>query len=458
MVELRFVAEKPNGQEIAGTLTAESFGAGKKKIKQQVAQNKLKLKRIDRRDTYQYKIKKGNDKPIKGEQKAYSKKEVIDLFERLGYEVLNVEKNIITFGAKPSPNDIMMFVKISADMLEQNLSFGEILTFLINDTQNKVLRETLKQISNDLRRGVDSEKAFLKHQAVFGRFTAYMLGLASKSGNMKEIYRSTAKFLERSLEFKKNVKSALVSPMVTVLAMFLAVLYYVGYIFPETARLFTNFDMQLPPMTAFTLALSDFLTNNLLLIFILMFGPIIALWFYFTTDKGKVVRDRLLLKLPKVGDLIHKSVIEVFCRTFYAIYAGSQESITPIKISAEATGNHYFEKQVKEKTLKLMVRQGVGISDGLKASEVFTETALSRIRSGEETGNIKNSMLQLANYYESDSVYRFKNFIEFIQMLIAAYIFIVMILLTLVSAETATITPKRPGVGMMVMNFIQNLF
>jgi type IV pilus assembly protein PilC len=75
----------------------------------------------------------------------------------------------------------------------------------------------LKEISKDLKQGVDSEQAFLKHKDIFGFFTAYMLGLASKSGNMTEIYRATAKFLERKYEFKKGLRSALITPLVTVL-------------------------------------------------------------------------------------------------------------------------------------------------------------------------------------------------------------------------------------------------
>ena len=88
-----------------------------------------------------------------------------------------------------------------------------------------------------------------------------------------------------------------------------------------------------------------------------------------------------------------------------------------------------------------MMKKGVGISDALIATGVFPETAISKFRQGEETGNIKKSALQLANYYESDTVYRLKNFIEWFQIAIAVYILIAMIFLTLVSAETAVVNP-----------------
>src|SRR5690606_25145222 len=122
-------------------------------------------------------------------------------------------------------------VKISAELLEQRLAYQEVLTLLINDTQNATLRNTLRDINNDLKKGADSQATFLKYQNVFGKFTAYMLGLASKSGNMTEIYKATAKFLERRQEFRKNLRSALITPAVTIFVLLLAVLFYVAYIF-----------------------------------------------------------------------------------------------------------------------------------------------------------------------------------------------------------------------------------
>ncbi len=447
MVEFKFTAQKLNGQTISGTVTAGSVGEGKKKIQRLAEKNKLKLSDVQRKSTYVYRVRKGKDKPIRGEQKAFSKREVEDALARLGYKVLSVNKKLLNFQHKPPNADIVTFVKISAELLDQKLSYGEILTLLINDTQNATLRNTLKEISNDLRKGADSEATFLKYQHVFGKFTAYMLGLASKSGNMAEIYKATAKFLERRQEFRKNLRSALITPMVTLFVLFLAVLFYVGYIFPETAKLFVRFGIELPPMTAFTLQVSDFLVANPILIGILTFLPPLVLWQFSRTKKGRLLFDQYIIKMPVLGPLIHKTLIEVFCRVFYTLYHGSAESIEPIRIAAEATGNRYFEERIKTVSIPLMLKKGVGVTDAFEASGVFTETAISRIHSGEESGTIKNTALQLANYYESETVYRLKNLIEIIQVVIAMIIMVIMIALTLVSAETATVRPKTPGVN-----------
>jgi type IV pilus assembly protein PilC len=444
MIELRFNAVKTNGQSIVGTISAPTASQGKKKIQELVSKHGLKTKSIEKKSTYLYKVKKGNEKPFTGEQKAYNKQEVITALSKLGYQVVSVNKKLLEFSMKPPTQEIVSFVKISAELLEQKLPYNEIMTLLSNDLENKALRETIKQINNELKKGADSEKVYMKYEGVFGKFTAYMLGLASKSGNMTEIYKATAKFLERQQEFKKNLRSALITPMITVFILLLAVLFYVGYIFPETAKLFLKFDIPLPPMTAATLDFSDFILANPILLSLLIFVPPIIFWRFAQTKKGKYLTDKYMMKVPIMGSLIHKTNIEVFCRVFYTLYTGSADSIEPIRIAAEATGNSYFEGQIKEVSIPLMVSKGVGLTDALEASGIFTHTAISRFHSGEETGTIKNTAYQLANYYESETVFRLKNVIEMIQVFIAMIIMIVMIGLTLVSAETATINPKPP--------------
>ncbi|MBX3009340.1 MAG: type II secretion system F family protein [Melioribacteraceae bacterium] len=447
MVEVRFNAQRPNGQVITGNLTEESYSIAKSKINALIKKNQLKLQSIEKKSAYLYKIRKGKEKPIVGEQRAYNKDEVANALRKLGYEVVSVNRKLIDINFKPPQQDIVSFVKISAELLEQKLPFSEILTLLINDIQNKTLKETLKQINADLKKGADSEAVFLRYQSVFGKFTSYMLGLASKSGNMAEIYKATAKFLERQQEFRKNLRSALITPIVTLFVLFLAVIFYVGYIFPETAKLFVKFKIELPPLTAATLHFSDFLIGNIWLVIIGMIAPLIAFWQFSKTRSGKLIIDKYILKMPIMGSLIHKTLIEVFCRVFYTLYSGSAESIDPIRIAAEATDNAYFEQQIKNVSIPLMIKRGIGITEAFEASKVFSDTALSRFHSGEETGTIKNTALQLANYYESETVYRLKNVIELIQVVIAMVIMIVMIGLTLVSAETATISPKSPVLG-----------
>jgi type IV pilus assembly protein PilC len=199
-------------------------------------------------------------------------------------------------------------------------------------------------------------------------------------------------------------------------------------------------------MTAFTLDMSYWLSANVWWLVAAVAIPIITGIFMYKHPRGRVWFDKQLLRIPLIGEILHKTYIEIFCRVFYTLYSGSAVSITPIKIGAEAMGNKYLEEQIKNIALPIMMKRGIGISDALIATGVFPETAISKFKQGEETGNIKKAALTLANYYESDTVYRLKNFIEWVQIIIALYILVIMILLTVVSAETAIINPTKPGV------------
>ncbi len=450
MPEYRIEGVTSGGKPVQGVLEADSSRSARQKASLIAQQRKFKLLHVIAKATWVYKVQRGTEKPLMGEQKAFTKAEVQDALQKMGYRVIRVQRRFLDFKAKPPATEIVTFVRVSADLIRQKLPFNEIMQLLVNDIQNRSLREAIKDINTELKQGKDSEKAFVKHEAILGRFTAHMLGLASKSGNMAEIYESTAKFLERQAEFKKNLKSALITPLITLAVLFGAVVYYVGYIFPATAGLFKKFNIELPPMTRATLMMSDFLTANIVIIMILMAVPIVLGVRFFSTERGRLILDQYVWKAPAIGTLLHKTSIEIFCRVFYALYSGAGENIEVIRLASEACGNKYMEHKIKTIALPLMIQKGAGITEAFEATGVFTKTAISRFHSGAETGTVKNTALQLAEYYEKETTYKMKNAIDYIQLMISMIIMVVLTALTIVSSETATIRPKNPAMGQAV--------
>jgi type IV pilus assembly protein PilC len=455
MAEFRIEGVTGVGKPVQGILEADSRRAARQKASQLATARNFKLLHVIPRSTWVYKVQRGTEKPITGEQKAFTKAEVQEALQKMGYRVIYVQKRLIDFKAKPPSTEIVTFVRVSADLIRQKLPFNEIMQLLANDVQNRTLREAIKDINGELKQGRDSEKAFTKHEATLGRFTAHMLGLASKSGNMAEIYDSTAKFLERQAEFKKNLKSALITPIVTLIVLFAAVVYYVGYIFPATAKLFIKFKIDLPPMTKATLEISDFLVGNMGILLVLTIVPTILAVRFFTTERGRFILDRYVWSVPVIGSLLHKTSIEIFCRVFYALYSGSGENIDVIRMAAEASGNKYMEHQIKTVALPMMIQKGAGITEAFEATGVFTKTAIARFHSGAETGTVKNTAYQLAEYYEKETTYKMRNAIDFIQISISMVIMVVLTALTIVSSETATIRPKNPVVGQAIIEQVE---
>jgi type IV pilus assembly protein PilC len=451
MAEFRIEGLGLNGKPVQGVLEADTPRNARQKAQLLASQRKFKLTRVLQRATFMYTVQRAGEKPLKGEQKAYTKEEVQDALTKMGFKVLRINKKLFgNFKMKPPAPEIVSFVRVSADLIRQKLPYNEILVLMVNDIQNPVLRDCIREINTELKQGKDSEKVFIKQEAVLGRFVAHMLGLASKSGNMGEIYESTAKFIERQVTFKKNMKSALIMPMVTLLALAGAVAYYVMSIFPSIAEVFLKFMTEEDfkkqfPYTWYTLVASHFLQKNIVLLLAATIIPsILGYRYFFGTERGMFLRDKYLWKIPVIGSLLHKGSIEIFCRVFYALYSGSGENIEVIRMSAEACGNKYMEHQIKTVALPMMVDKGAGLTEAFEASGVFTRTAISRFHSGAETGTVKFTAMQLADYYEQESNYKMKNVVDFVSLWVNMIIMIVLLGLTLASSETATFHPKGP--------------
>jgi type IV pilus assembly protein PilC len=449
MPEFRIEGLAATGKVIQGVIEAENARAAKGKAQQLAVQRKFKLTKVIERTTWMYTVQKAGEKPLKGEQKAFTKEEVQDALSKMGFKVLRVNKKLLgNMKMKPPAADVVSFVRVSSDLIRQKLPYNEVLALMQNDIDNPVLRDCIKEINTELKQGKDSEKVFVKQEAVLGRFVAHMLGLASKSGNMAEIYESTAKFIERNVQFKKNLKSALVMPLVTLLALAGAVAYYVMDIFPSIAGIFLKFMKPDKfkaafPYTYWTLRMSDFLSANYVVILACVLIPaVVGYRFFFQTERGILLRDQYIWKIPVLGPLLHKTNIEIFCRVFYALYSGSGENIEVIKMSADACGNKYMEMRIKTVALPLMVDKGAGLTEAFEASGVFTKTAISRFHSGAETGTVKNTAQQLAEYYEQETTYKMKNVVDFISLWVNMIIMVVLLLLTLASSETATFHPS----------------
>lgn len=445
MPDFRYQGLNPSGRSVRGALFAKDKKEAKRRIGEIAAARGFRITGILKRATFTYKVQKGMEKPIKKEQKAFSKEEVEEALRKMGYRVIRVQKKLLEFNRKPPADDVVMFIRLSSDLLREKLPYDEVLQLLANDAQSKALKDTIGAIREEIREGKDGKEVFAKHEHSLGRFTSYMLGVASKSGNMAEIYESTAKYLERDRQFKKDMRSSLVMPLATVLVLMAAVAYYVMYIFPETALMFAKFGVELPPLTQGTLDLSEFLKSNIHFM-LLGIGAFGALVFSFVrSPKGRLLVDKYRIKIPIAGSLFHKTSIEIFSRVFYALYSGSGENMEAIRVAADACRNKYIEHQLKNVTLRMMLREGKGLVESLEATDVFPENAISRFRSGAETGTIRQTALQLAEYYEKETSYRMKSVIDFVNLLITAFIMVVMMALTIVSSESAMISPPMPG-------------
>ena len=440
--EYKFTGISRDGQPVQGSVFAGTKKAAQKKVNDLADRHSFRTRTLQPREIYLYRVRHANGKIMNGEQKAFSAEEIEKALEKMGLEVLKVQKKIFSYQRKPPTSDMIMFVRLSANLLREKLPFDEVLNLLVNDVSSTSLKQVIRDLNADLKGGMEAHQAFMKHQHMMGKFTAYMLGIASQTGNMAEIYEATARFLERQNEFKKSIKSSMVTPAITMVVLIAVFVWYVWVIFPETAGLFEGFGIELPPLTTKTLAFSYWMDENygwVLLVISLITGGIVT---FVKSKKGIFLIHKYLIRLPVLGSLLHKLNIEIFCRVFAVLYSGSGDNIPVIRIAAEACGNKYMESQIKSITIPMMVAQGAELVKAMEASQVFTPMVLARYRSGAETGNVRDSARQMADYYEKETTLKLASTVEMIQTVVAVVITLAIMLLTVISSEIALISPS----------------
>ncbi len=439
--EYRFSGLSLAGEPIRGTVFAPTRRAAQRRIATLSEKHQFRPEEVEKRHTYVYKVRHPSGQSIRGEQKAYSAEEVRAALDRMGLEVVRVEKKLLEFQLRPPTTDLVMFVRLSANMLRRKLPFDEVLTLLITDSSNAALSQVMRDLTSDLRSGMDGQKAFMKHQHVLGKFTAYMLGLATASGNMAEMFEATAKYLERKDEFRKNVRSALVMPAITLLVTIAAFVWYVWSLIPQMMGLFTQFEINVPFLTRTSLAFASWMDHNYWWVILLTIALVAASVIVARTDRGRFFIHKNMLRLPVLGPLLHKLNLEVFCRVFAVLYGGSGENEETMKIAAEATGNTYLEHQVKTITIPLMMARGTDLIQAMQASGVFLPMLVARFRSGAETGSVRESADEMADLYEGETKLKLEMVIESIKVGIAFFISFVVGILTVISMETAFMMP-----------------
>lgn len=448
MPYFRFRGLSPAGKTVQSEFEAPNKKAARERVAKVAAANGITVQAIEPRVVFNYKVEK-EGRQLSGEQEAYSREEVERALVKLGYKVKRVEKQLIDLKGGVSNEEIVTFIRLCSDLLKQKMTFDEILNLLYEDTSNKRLKDVIKTIQKDLKDGKDGMEVYGKHEKIFGKFATYMLSVASTSGNMAQVFESTAKFLERDAQFKKNMRRALLMPAISFIAIIGVLLFYVGYIFPATAELFIKLGVTLPPMTQATMDWAYFLQANWLIILIAFIAPIIAFIVVSNTTKGRIFVDRYIIKIPVLGDILHKTSIEIFARVFNTLYSGSGQNVEVIKVAAEACRNTYMEKQIKEVAISGMLRDGIGIIEAFEATGVFSRTAISRFRLGAESGTLRDNALMLAEYYEVQTTYKMETVINMISLAISIFVMLVIVFITVVSAETAVIQPK-PAFGSLM--------
>ncbi|MEH1912129.1 type II secretion system F family protein [Nostoc sp.] len=311
-------------------------------------------------------------------------------------------KNFQNSLVKVSVKDKAVFSRQFAVLMNAGVAIVRSLGVLSEQCSNPKLKQALVEISIDVQSGMNLSESMRKHPDCFDGLYVSMIEAGEVGGVLDEVLNRLAKLLEDVARLQNQIKSALSYPVVV---GFIAVAIFLGmtiFLIPIFATIFEQIGITLPPLTQFLMDASKFLRSPkaVILLFIIV-GLKFAYGQFGKTPGGRLTIDRLSLKVPLFGDLIQKSSVARFSRTFGSLTRSGVPILTCLEIVRDTSGNQVIANAID--SARLEIQQGGMISIALQQNEgVFPAMAIQMISIGEETGELDAMLMKVADFYEDE--------------------------------------------------------
>ena len=302
---------------------------------------------------------------------------------------------------KVSVKDKAIFSRQFAALVNAGVAIVRGLTVLSEQCSNPKLKAALVEICGDVQTGINLSDSMRKHPECFDGLYVSMVQAGEIGGVLDEVLNRLAKLLEDMARLQNQIKSAMSYPVVV---GFLATAIFVGmtvFLIPIFADIFVSIGAELPPLTLFLMTCSQVLRSYWSL---LVIGILFVLSFlykqYYKTPVGRLQIDSIALKLPLFGDLIQKSAIARFSRTFGSLTRSGVPILTCLEIVRDTSGNQVIANAID--AAREEVQQGGMISVALLTENVFPAMAIQMMSIGEETGQLDAMLMKVADFYEDE--------------------------------------------------------
>ena len=306
-----------------------------------------------------------------------------------------------------------MFVKAGIPITDALVTIGD-------ETEDVALRRSLSAIVDELRNGGLFSVAAANHPEVFPEYYVGILQSAELSGKLDEALESLAGYLEREIDTRSKVVSALSYPMVVMVMAFITVLILAGSVLPQFEPLFEELDAELPLPTRLMLFFSRFF-GDLWFVTAGFFALIVAVLVFLTKHPtGKVWKDRLVLKIPVISGIVDYAILERFCRILSAMVKAGVPLPDGLKTTTEATSNVVYKERLEVARAQML--EGRGFSDPLIDTELFPGAAKQMFKVGEETGTLDDQLEVASIYFDRELESRIKKFTTMFEPIMIVFV------------------------------------
>jgi len=302
--------------------------------------------------------------------------------------------------------DVMMFNRQMYSLLKAGIPLMDALKGLQNFTQNKALAAVIADLHASLDSGRELSAALQQHPKVFSHFYVSMIRVGEKTGLLDKVFLHLFDHLEFEKLMHDQVKAALRYPMFVMIAIVMAMVIINLFVIPAFVKMFQTFGSELPFMTKVLLHSSHFMIVAWPYLLIASMGGVLLFRYAVRTVKGKYQWDRFKLKLPIAGDIIYKSTMARFARSFALATKSGISIISTLKLVEQTVDNDFIADKIK--TMQSSLERGESILYSATQSGVFNLLVLQMIGVGEESGSLDELMAEVADMYQRDVEYEIK--------------------------------------------------
>ncbi len=356
---------------------------------------------------FQGNLKDSKGKSVQQTMVAVSVKEARDTWRQKGFVVQDIKevKGGFDFAGftmkKVTVKDLALFSRQLATLVNAGVSMVRGLGVMCDQCSNPRLKIALTEVLDDVQQGTNFSDALRKHPKVFDKLYCAMVQAGETGGVLDDVLARLATLLEDSARLTNQIKSAMTYPIVVSSVALLIFLAMCIFIIPVFDGVFKSLGGELPAFTQILVNISNFLKSEK--IFILpatFFGLSFAYKRAYATPAGKLYFDGLFLKMPLFGDLVVKTAVARFARTFGSLSKAGVPILASLEITGETAGNLVISNAID--SARNAVREGGQIAPAMEKTQVFPVMALQMVSIGEETGEIDKMLMKVADFYENE--------------------------------------------------------
>jgi type IV pilus assembly protein PilC len=303
---------------------------------------------------------------------------------------------------KVKPKILMIFTRQLATLIDSGLPLLRGLNVLAKQERDAVLKKTINKLADSVQSGDTFSAGLAQHPAIFNDLYVNMVKAGELGGVLEVVLSRLAEFQEKAAKIKNKVAAAMVYPLIVMVLALAIMTFLLVFIVPKFEAIFHDMlgDKPLPTITLFVIGISRFVQNHWLVLLGFLIAFVAGYKFAARTSRGRSTIDRFKLRVPLFGSLIRKSAVSRFSRTLGTLVTSGVPILQALNITRETAGNTVIANAISQ--VHDSVKEGESIVQPLEASGAFPPMVISMIDVGEETGQLPEMLLKVADVYDDE--------------------------------------------------------